>query len=485
MLNAFIKAISLLVTAVYGLAAVASETVELDAAAMRNLVERSYQYVAMFNVNNKMALDESSPSSTGGYNRVYANTQLLDHTNKFIARPNNDTLYVIAMLDVTEQPILLQLPAFDSVYVSLMVTAYDHYVTIPLSTGLGDLEEPTMVLFHSERSPDYDGAPVEGVDKIIETTGDFVSAVLRVMPHVAEPERLAANLAAMSSVDLVPLSEFRNRADDSMEFLPWDSPAGGERHLGLKKDLARFPAFGSDLEIYEDRFLEVMQFVVNHTTFDPEDALDAAFLEALAPLGVLPGKTYYAEAVAKIDGRALRSKAQEVAQWAISKVLDKEYAAANLEKVFRTKGNMDLELLVIQSVMGPIGQPATEALYPTILTDDGSPMNALYDYEIVMPADALPPAKAFWSATLYDSEDGLFIPNDQFKYSVGENAGFKLDEEGGIRIVVAAEKPEGVPDENWLPINRGDYDIDLTMRLYLPDLAAYPSWSPPVARKLK
>jgi hypothetical protein len=40
-----------------------------------------------------------------------------------------------------------------------------------------------------------------------------------------------------------------------------------------------------------------------------------------------------------------------------------------------------------------------------------------------------------------------FRPNDRKKYSVGENAGFKLDDKGGIRIVIAAEKPEGVPEE--------------------------------------
>jgi hypothetical protein len=27
--------------------------------------------------------------------------------------------------------------------------------------------------------------------------------------------------------------------------------------------------------VFEDRFIEVMQFVVNHTTFDPKDELDA------------------------------------------------------------------------------------------------------------------------------------------------------------------------------------------------------------------
>lgn len=33
----------------------------------------------------------------------------------------------------------------------------------------------------------------------------------------------------------------------------------------------------------------------------------------------------------------------------------------------------------------------------------------------------------------------------------------------------AANRPEGVPDENWLPIERRDEAIDLVMRIYVPD----------------
>ena len=111
-------------------------------------------------------------------------------------------------------------------------------------------------------------------------------------------------------------------------------------------------------------------------------------------------------------------------------------------------------------------------------------MNAVHDYEIVMTAEELPPVNAFWSATLYENETGFFISNDRFKYSVGENAGFKLEEDGGIRIVIAAEQPEGVPEENWLPINRKDMDLDIIMRLYAPDLERYESWTSPKAKKI-
>jgi hypothetical protein len=67
---------------------------------------------------------------------------------------------------------------------------------------------------------------------------------------------------------------------------------------------------------------------------------------------------------------------------------------------------------------------------------------------------------------------------------VGENAGFQLDEGGGIRIVTAAEQPDGMPDDNWLPINREDLDLDIMMRIYAPDLVRFATWTPPVARRI-
>jgi len=461
------------------------ERVDLSDAQMKELVLRSYQYVAMFNVNNKFALDAANPMNSGGYNRVKANTELADHTVQAIARPNNDTLYVVAMVDVTEEPVVMEMPAFDSKYVSLMVTSYDHYVNIPMSTGDGDFGKPSTILFYSRRTPGYDGAPVEGVDKVFEVSGDFVSAVLRVMPHAAEPDRLKANIAAMRSVDLEPLSEFRGKADNDAHFLPWDSPRGIGRNLDLKEDMARFPAFGSDFEIFEDRFLEVMQFVVNHTTFDPGDDLDTALLSILKPLGVEPGKAFDPDTVAEIDGAALREAAERFASESLAKMGDPEFLAANLTSTFQPKGKIGVELLAIQSVLGPIGQPAREALYPPVNTGDGTPLNAMSDYEIVMAPDAMPPARAFWSVTLYDTENGFFIPNERKKYSVGENAGFKLDNDGGIRIVIAAEQPEDVPEENWLPIERKDVDLNVIMRLYNPDLERYKTWTPPMAKKLE
>ena len=64
----------------------------------------------------------------------------------------------------------------------------------------------------------------------------------------------------------------------------------------------------------------------------------------------------------------------------------------------------------------------------------------------------------------------IFLTNDHKIYSVGENSGMKINADGGIDVYVAAKQPEGVPAENWLPVNRQDENLDIILRIYVPDL---------------
>jgi len=438
----------------------AAATGTLSDDAIRNLVRRSYQYVAMYNVNNKFALKQ------GGWNTCVADTQLKDHTMREIARPNNDTLYISCLIDLRHDPVILEMPAFDSTYVSLMVTAYDHYVNVPMSTRLGDFRKPERILFYSERTEGYGGEPVDGVDRVFEATGDFISAVLRIMPHANDPERFQRIVGQMESVKLQTLAELRG---------------GQPRPID---DIAFPPVGRTDADVFANNLLEVMQFVFNHTSFDPANELDRAVLAAYEPLGIAPGQEYDPAKSTAIDGQRIRAEVERIIPVELARATDSEFRQNKMARLFQPKGEMTLDLLLFQSITGPIGLPAAEAMYPAIATADGVPMNALHDYVIRMTKDELPPAGAFWSVTLYDTQNGFFIPNDRKKYSVGENAGMQLDADGGIAIYIAAEQPAGVPQENWLPIKRGDEDIGPIMRIYVPDLDKMKTWTPPNAEKL-
>ena len=207
-------------------------------------------------------------------------------------------------------------------------------------------------------------------------------------------------------------------------------------------------------------------------------------LAAYEPLGVAPGKTYDPDAVPAIDGATFRQVAERVWKEEMAKSGVPEWDEKYMQAMFQPKGQISADVLLFQSILGPIGLPATEAVYPPIGSADGEPMNAMHDYVIRMTADEMPPAGAFWSVTLYDTANGFFIPTDYKKYSVGANAGMQLDDDGGIAIYIAAEKPDGVPEENWLPINREDLGIGPIMRLYEPDLERFDTWAPPVAEML-
>jgi hypothetical protein len=416
----------------------------------------------MFNTIQKFAFDPISGALfMSGLNKPVAATVLADATVRSIARPNNDTLYQGAVLDLRHDPVIIEFPIIDSKFVSLEMSGYDHYVGIPLSTAKGDFKQPVNLLFYTDRTAGYQGQAVKGVDRVLKVDGDFTITFLRAMPHQADPPRMARIIRALQDTKVVTLSEFQ----------------GG---TAKNSSDVEFPPFGkTDGDVFANNLLEVMNFIFNHTTFDPNSPMDQALLAAYKPLGVEPGKTYDAAAVVKVDGALLRDVAAEVAKRALAEQSDPAVLRHVGPQLFMPKGQIDLDTEVIQSVVGPIGQPGYAARYIPVATTDGKPMDDLHEYVLRMTKDELPPATAFWSLTLYDLKDGFFIPNDRKKYSVGENAGYQLNADGGIEIYVSVTKPEGVPDENWLPTNGQNIGINGMFRVYAPDVEKMTTWKTP------
>ena len=173
---------------------------------------------------------------------------MADHTVKAIARVNNDTYYIISMLDLRDDAVVINYPAFDTKYASLEVSGYDHYVTVPIATSKGDFKEETSILYYSDRTKNYKGEAIEGVDKSLKMTSDFVIAFLRVAAHETKDGR---NVKALDNFKLTTLSEFQGKEP-------------------VQQTTADFPAWGNDQMVFKNNFLEAMQFVFNHISLDPE-----------------------------------------------------------------------------------------------------------------------------------------------------------------------------------------------------------------------
>lgn len=273
----------------------AQQTLTLTDPEVENIVRRSYQYVAMYNVIQKFAFDPvSGEIFADGLNKPVAATTLVDHTIKSISRPNNDTLYQVAILDLRHDAIIVEYPVIDSKYVVLETSGYDHYAGVPLASSEGDFKKPVKVLFYTDRTAGYRGQEVEGVDLIVKSDSDLLLVFLRAMPHQADPQRMARIIKAMEDVTVVTLSSFQGK------------PA-------RKSSDAKFPAYGkTDADLFATNLLDVMQFVFNHLTFDPKNGMDQAVLAAYKPLGVEPGKVFDA---AKVASSTERNSVESPAQW--------------------------------------------------------------------------------------------------------------------------------------------------------------------------
>ena len=82
-----------------------------------------------------------------------------------------------------------------------------------------------------------------------------------------------------------------------------------------------------------------------------------------------------------------------------------------------------------------------DAIYPINLADNtGRPLDGASRYTIRFDKGAAPPAAAFWSITLYDSE-GFQVPNSLDKFTVSSWMPLKYNGDGSLDLYFQNESP--------------------------------------------
>jgi len=105
-------------------------------------------------------------------------------------------------------------------------------------------------------------------------------------------------------------------------------------------------------------------------------------------------------------------------------------------------------------------------------------------YAVTFPKGQLPPVKAFWSLTMYNTAH-YFHPNPLKRYALGtKNKTLKNNADGSLTIYLGAKSPGKEKESNWLPAPPEKFSIWL--RTYWPDNAILDgTWKPPVIEKLR
>ncbi len=113
---------------------------------------------------------------------------------------------------------------------------------------------------------------------------------------------------------------------------------------------------------------------------------------------------------------------------------------------------------------------------------DNQPLTGKNNYQIHFDKDQLPPVKAFWSITLYNSESFL-VQNSLDRYALGDRDPLVFNNDGSLDIYIQHESPGKEKESNWLPAPQGSFN--LTMRLYWPESKVLDgSWTPPAIERL-
>jgi hypothetical protein len=153
----------------------------------------------------------------------------------------------------------------------------------------------------------------------------------------------------------------------------------------------------------------------------------------------------------------------------------------NITETMGVYGNHYLKRAVVAMVGLGANQPE-DAIYPVLEVDaDGQPLDGANRYVMHFAADALPPVEAFWSVTMYDAQ-GFQVPNEIDRFAIGDRDHLAYNDDGSLDLYLQPDNPGPEREANWLPSIPGP--LGVTMRLYAPKPAALDgTWTPPPVRR--
>ena len=93
----------------------------------------------------------------------------------------------------------------------------------------------------------------------------------------------------------------------------------------------------------------------------------------------------------------------------------------------------------------------------------------------------MPPAKAFWSLTMYDGKY-FFVANPLNRYTLSSRSRFKQNQDGSVDLYIQNESPGKDKEANWLPAPKGKFVLMLgsTGRM---NRRMCPFWTAPGSRR--
>jgi hypothetical protein len=375
---------------------------------------------------------------------------------------NVDTIYASTFVDVTEQPLVLSVPATGGAYSVLNLDLYGNIYEsgIPSQSPGESLPAATYALI----SPTYAGELPAGVIPITMPF-DVTSLIFRADRHTPEGQDQTAQADVFrSSISMQTLCEYEQLP------CPEDpSRVPGDRTLIVPEILCAVPfKTAADALIRFDaiEFLKQLQLAVASDQTPPmtleQQALSGAF-DALFGNGDPDERSR----VSFIDGAQAAHKA----------ILDSYLSHLGPTNWIHFTnigdwGDHVVERAAITEFLQYGNGIATAAYYHAFRDRDGAPLDGSggAGYVLHFAAEDIPTAERFWSITAYTPQAIELVRNSEDKYVVARyTPGLHYESDGSLNVYLGVKQPEGVPAANWLPVPEGAFNIMLRVYGVEPD----------------
>ena len=386
---------------------------------------------------------------------------------------NSDTLLSRAWIDLSRGPLIIHLPDTADRYYSLaLMDVFTNNFAVPGRRTSGTAAGQFLLA-----GPRWDGAAPAGM-KVIRSPTDAVWGLVKIL--VDGP----GDVAAVHAIQ------------DQLAISRW-----GAASTSGSRDPASFPVPPLD----NDKpltFFDVLNAVL---TENPPPARDQPVLDRLRVIGVGPSLQFRRQDFtppqldalrrglaaardmirAQVGFRTLGPQRTGFGEWPSDALLSQMRGPADPSRrpTVRNRsvgwsgplgevGNFGADYLSrAQSALAGLGLlPRQEAMYFSTATDAlGALLDGRDRHVLRFPAGGLPPVDAFWSLTIYQTDENnrrWLSPNAIDRYSIGsQKRDLRYGEDGSLTIFIQRDAPAG-GEENWLPAP--DATFLLTLRAYQP-----------------
>jgi hypothetical protein len=375
---------------------------------------------------------------------------------RIVVRPNFDTLYSSAWLDLTKEPMIVSVPDTHGRY--YLLPMLDMWTDVFASPGWRTTG--TQAGDFAVVPPGWSGSIPAGIVRIDAPT-PYVWIIGRTKTD--GPADYEAVHTIQAGFKITPLSHWGKAAE----------PVVGT--VDPNVDMRTPPKITVDTMPAGKFFAyaaEIMKLQPPHITDQP-------ILAQMQRIGIERGKNFDIDKVdpaIKAGLETAPADAQKLMAWKVTSIARVANGWSMNTDTMGVYGNYYLKRAIV-SQLGLGANLPEDAIYPQNLADDtGKPLDGASAYTLHFEKGATPPVNAFWSITLYDS-DGFQVANSLDRFAISSWMPFKYGQDGSLDLYFQNASPGADKEANWLPAPKGPFN--LTMRLYAPKNDALTGkWNP-------